>query len=128
VTASQPTTNAPAATSSPGGGFCDLIRTYRQRLTDLEQQGLGDPGRMGQFMSDVMAALDQAVRIAPGDVRADITLIRDATKNYATMLATAGYDVRKLPPRADNPLLRADVQAANERQATYVTQACGAQD
>ncbi len=125
--ATSDTTPAAAAGGS-GGAVCDLIRTYRQRLEDLDQQGLGDPGRLRQFMASLTSALDQAVQVAPADVRADITLIRNATKDYNAMLSGAGYDVTKLTRGTDNPLLHADVQAASERQDAYARATCGVQD
>jgi hypothetical protein len=125
---STATTAVAASGGSGGGSLCTLIRTYHQRVADLAAQGLGDPGRLRQLMVDVVSALDQAVGIAPADVRADLTLIRDATKQYDAVLAKAGYDVTKLSRGADNPLLHDDVQAASERQGAYAHDACGVQN
>ena len=63
--------------------------------------------------------------MAPPEVRAEIALIRDATKQYDTLLSKAGYDVAKLERGAENPFVRPEVQRPPSARRPRPNDACG---
>jgi hypothetical protein len=126
-------TDAPAATSAPppataaagaqGGRFCELIRTYSDRLSGLSAAS-SDKARIRQFATDLGSAIREAVTVAPPERKADSVLVAGAANDYLAALKSAGYDLSKVPPSATQRFQAPDVAAASDRLSTYARDVC----
>ncbi len=120
---------APAATTSPtftGTGsaqFCGLMNTYRARLTGINA-ATATPAQVQQLATELGSAIQQAVAVAPPEIKPDVTLVAAAANDYLAELRRAGYDAKKLPPGANQRFQAPDVQAAAGRLQAYDQTVC----
>ncbi len=122
-------TTATTATTSPGSSganarFCDLFRTYSDRLSGLSRSNT-TPAQVRQLAQELGSAIREAVAVAPAEIKADATLVAAAANDYLTALQQAGYDFDKVPPEAAAKFQAPDVAAAFGRLQAYGTTACG---
>ncbi len=126
---SAPTT-APADATAPtfsGAGsaeFCGLVNTYTDRLTGLSR-ATSMPVQVRQFATELGPAIQQAVAVAPAEIKADVTLVAAAATDYLAGLQRAGYDLNRVPPEALQKFQAPDVQAATQRLQVYGQTVCG---
>ncbi len=128
---SAPTTaaNAAAATTTPtftgsgSGEFCQLVNTYRERFTGINQAS-ATPAQLRQLATEAGSAIQQAVAAAPPEIKADVTVVAEAANDYLTKLRQAGYDLRRLGPDAAASLQAPDVAAAVQRFTAYDQSVC----
>ncbi len=122
-----PTTAAGASSTSggeDGGQFCDLIKSYSDRLANLGQAS-ANPDQLREFAEDVSSAIKGAVDAAPADIKPDVTVVAGAAENYLAALKEAGYDLAKVPPEAAQIFQAPDVAPAATRLQAYGQSACG---
>jgi hypothetical protein len=123
-------TTATTATTSPGASgadsarFCELFRTYSDRLSGLNRS-TSTPAQVRQFAQDLGPAIQQAVAVAPAEIKADATLVAGAATDYLAALQRAGYDLNKVPPEAAAKFQAPDVAAAFGRLQAYGANVCG---
>ena len=125
-----PTTTAAGATTAPtysGTGstpFCDLVRTYRDRLAQLSGP-TATPAERRRFGQELGPAIRQAVAAAPAEIKSDVTLVAGAATQYLAALEKVGYDFGKVPPEALERFQAPDVMAASSRLEAYGRNVCG---
>lgn len=124
-----PTTAAPAGSGSSFSGrdsdqFCALVRTYTDRLSGLSRANT-TAAQVRQLATELGSAIQQAVAVAPTEIKADVTLVSRAATDYLAALQKAGYDFGKLPQDAAARFQAPDVAAASGRLQDYSRSVCG---
>jgi hypothetical protein len=123
-----PTTSAEAPTptfSGPGSGqFCELVKTYNDRVSGLSR-ATTTPAQLRQLATELGSAIQQAVAVAPAEIKTDVTLVAAAATDYLAGLQRAGYDLGKVPPDSLRRFQAPDVQAATQRLTVYGQTVCG---
>lgn len=114
---------APTFTGSGSGEFCQLVNTYRERFTGINQAS-ATPAQLRQLATEAGSAIQQAVATAPPEIKADVTVVAAAANDYLAKLRQAGYDLSKLPPDASARFQAPDVAAAAQRFTAYDQSVC----
>jgi hypothetical protein len=117
-------TTAPTFSGAGSARFCELVRTYRDRLAGLTGPS-STPAQRRQFGQELGPAIRQAVAVAPAEIKADVTLVAGAATDYLAALEKAGYDFGKVPPDALERFQAPDVMAASSRLEAYSRNVCG---
>jgi hypothetical protein len=103
-----------------GGDFCALIAK-----ADNNQSVAGTSVASIQAkIATARAEEQQALDIAPQDIKADVTLLFAASNAVYDALVNVNYDYSKLKATDMAPLEAADVVAAEKRLKTYTTTVC----
>lgn len=117
-------TTAPTFSGAGSGQFCDLVKTYSDRTAGLTRAN-STPAQVRQLATELGAAIQQAVSVAPAEIKTDVTLVAAAAKDYLAGLQRVGYDLSRVPPDALQKFQAPDVQAATERLQNYSRTVCG---
>lgn len=118
-------TRGPVGTDFTGEGserFCELARTYRQRLDRL---GTTDPAQLRELSMEAERAIREMEAAAAPEVRGDVQVVAAASIAFFQALARVNYDLTKMTPEAVAGLQRPEVQAASQRLAAYSENVCG---
>jgi len=67
----------------------------------------------------------QAIEAAPSAIKADLQTLDAASSKFYAALATANFDMTKLPPDATAGFSAPELQAASTRVLAYVKDHCG---
>ena len=123
-----PTTSAatttPTFTGSGSGQFCQLVTTYSDRAAGISR-ATATPAQVRQLATELGTAIQQAVSVAPPEIKSDVTLVAAAASDYLAGLQRAGYDLNKVPPESLQKFQAPDVQAASQRLTAYGQSVCG---
>ncbi len=131
-----PTTAAPSDASaypttpstvkaSGGGDFCKLVAaSYNSGIAQGPQTDTS-PAGMKKRYQDAQALSRQAIDVAPSAIRGDLQTLDAASSKFYAALATANYDMTKLPHDATAGFSAPEVQAASTRLLAYVKDHCG---
>jgi hypothetical protein len=123
-----PTTSAgattPTFTGSGSGEFCGLVATYSDRVAGISR-ATSTPAQVRQLATELGTAIQQAVSVAPAEIKSDVTLVAAAATDYLAGLQRAGYDLNKVPPESLRKFQAPDVQAATSRLTAYGQSVCG---
>jgi hypothetical protein len=114
-----PTTTPKKVQANGGGDFCKLIASASN--TDIG----GDSAASAEAtITKARGQERQALALAPDSIKADVTLLFNASNVMYDALAKVNYDYTKLTSADMAPLGSADVTAAEKRLQTYVTTVC----
>ena len=119
------TTSISVDTNFTGEGserFCELARTYRERLDEL---GTTDPTQLRALATEAETAIKEAREVAPDEIKGDVQLVAAASISFFEVLAAANYDLTKVSPDALSGLQRPEVQASTQRLTAYTHNVCG---
>ena len=119
------TTSISVDTNFTGEGserFCELARTYRERLDEL---GTTDPTQLRALATEAETAIKEAQEVAPEEIKGDVQLVAAASISFFEVLAAANYDLTKVSPDALSGLQRPEVQASTQRLTAYTQNVCG---
>ena len=136
--ASSPAASVAASTSSAapsgsataaGGDFCGVVKENLKEVTGDQMTSLltgGTPAAWKAYLAAVAGANQQLVDAAPAEIRASIETLQTDSAKVQSLLAAAGYDVRKV----DTSQLIKDVSspehlAAAKALTAYVKANCG---
>ena len=123
-----PTTPAEATTptfSGRGSGeFCQLVATYSDRVSGLSR-ATSTPAQVRQLAGELGSAIQQAVAVAPAEIKSDVTLVAAAATDFLAGLQRAGYDLNRVPQESLQRFQAPDVQAATQRLTAYGQTVCG---
>ncbi len=119
-----PATPPPTFSGAGSAQFCALVKTYSDRLGGLSRAD-STPAQVRQFATELGSAIQQAVAVAPTEIKADVTLVAAAATDYLAGLQRAGYDLNRVPPEALQKFQAPDVQAATQRLQVYGQTVCG---
>ncbi|MGH9225641.1 MAG: hypothetical protein ACRD2W_18070 [Acidimicrobiales bacterium] len=130
---SSPTTAPlPGATTAVGGipapaaDYCGLARLYAKAF-----ERFGQPGtslELRSYYRDATAAMDQALPLAPAEIRSDLPVVADGLKALVAGLEGIGYDfsrVSSLPPNLIARMMSQQLIQASTKVATYSRDTCG---
>lgn len=119
-----PTTEASTTlVAGPGGQFCDLVRSYNDKIVSLAPS-LGDPEALRGLLVDAGPVIDRARQIAPPEVAADVSLLAESSRRLLARLQAVDFDFTKLPPEAVQSLQTPEVAAASQRLQAYTRSVC----
>jgi hypothetical protein len=128
ATTTPPTTTAqataPTFSGAGSGQFCQLVATYSDRVSGLSR-ATSTPAQVRQLSNELGSAIQQAVAVAPAEIKADVSLVAAAATDFLAGLQRAGYDLNKLPQESLQKFQAPDVQAATQRLTTYGQSVCG---
>lgn len=124
------TTAAPATTSPPvgsGDDFCVFLVEYSEN-TDFSPIGMS-AAEIEKLFNDNLDAIEQALTIAPSEVRDDVAMFADAYEGFVGFLSEYNYNFLAIPESAlQDPRLQAledpELTAAGERIGAF----CGIDD
>jgi hypothetical protein len=119
-----PTTTAPSFSGSGSAQFCGLVKTYSDRLSGLSRAN-STTAQVRQFATELGSAIQQAVAVAPAEIKADVTIVAAAAADYLAGLQRAGYDFNRIPAESLQKFQAPDVQAATQRLQAYGQTVCG---
>ena len=119
------TTVRPVDTSFTGVGsaeFCAFIPS----LLDASQSvpASATPAQIKEGLDTSLAAFDEAVAVAPPDIKDAVVTISDAVRSVASALEAANYDVTKIDPAAAQRLLEDRFSDASVRLKAYLDRYC----
>lgn len=121
VTTTPPTTVT--TLPGPGGKFCDLVRSYIDRLSNLGPS-LVNPEALRKVLEEAGPLIDEAEALAPPEVAPDIRLLAASSRKFLGDLRAVGFDYTKLPPEAFQQLQTPEIKAAQGRLQTYIRDVC----
>ncbi len=127
-TAPPPSSTAgPTFTGDEGSPFCRLLDGVDLGVVD---RAGGEPAALAQAFTTLVDVLVEAARLAPPEIRVDVTLVAEGMTAFDAALAAVGYDVVALSESAEGPEVAAAVNdpafaEAGERLAAYRQQVCG---
>jgi hypothetical protein len=122
-------TDTTEAKKSSGDGsaskFCGLESKY-SGLDSTLTPGT-DAATIRKSLEQAKDALDEAVDVAPGEIKADVKVIADAYSPFIEALAKADFDFTKVNPQdpAFANIQKPEVAAAGERIETWTKANCG---
>jgi hypothetical protein len=119
VTTTAPTTTVPG----PGGKFCDLVRSYTERLSGLGPS-LVNPEALRKVLEEAGPLIDEAEALAPPEVAPDIRVLAVSSRKFLGDLRGVNFDYTKLPPEAFQQLQTPEIKAAQGRLQTYIRDVC----
>ncbi|HEX9695571.1 MAG TPA: hypothetical protein VGB64_04565 [Actinomycetota bacterium] len=91
-----PTTAPPQAA---GGGDCDYAKKFQENSEALgSQAGATGPDAVKKQMLDAAKAMDEAVSLAPAEIRPDVKKLADIYGQMINALAKYDFDYTKIPP------------------------------
>jgi hypothetical protein len=109
-------------TGEGGETFCNVTRTYIQRL---EKLGTTDPTQLKPLAQEAEAAIREARAAAPAEIKGDVEVVAAASTAFFQQLARVNYDATKLTPDALGLTQRPEVQASAQRLEAYSQKVCG---
>lgn len=123
VVTAPPASTAPTFSGSGSSQFCQLANTYRDRVASLGG-ATTTAAQVRQLVTELSSAIDQAVAVAPPEIKADVTILAAAARDYAAGLRQAGYDIGKVPDSALQKFRAPDAQEASSRLQAYDETVC----
>jgi hypothetical protein len=121
---SDSTATTKASSGDGGGGaYCGLAAKY-SGLQNFNPSG--DAASIRATLENAKAALDESVRVAPSEIKADVRVIADAFGPFIEALAKANYDFTKLNPQdpAFAKIQDPQVTAASQRITAWAKAHC----
>ena len=122
------TTTAPVVKASGGsGGFCKLEGDSMKKAMAGANTGAGTTAAALRTQYATLRQTEQpAIDSAPGVLKADLSLLLDASVNYGKELAKVDYDISRVSATsAAAAFSTAGVRAASTHVLTYLKDTCG---
>ena len=118
------TTEAEASGGGDAKDFCGLESKYTG-LEDSFRPG-ADAASVRASLETAQDALDDGVRLAPSEIKADMKIIADAFGPFIEAMAKANFDFTKVNPEdpAFANVQKPEVQAASARIDAWVDANC----
>ena len=120
------TTSAPNVAATQGDEYCGYARLYAKGFERFGQSGTSLEVR--SFYRDATAAMQQAQRVSPAEIKADLDVVADTLKALVAGLEGIGYDFTKvssLPPDLIQRLMSQEFVDASRKVASYSRDKCG---
>ena len=124
VTADTTVTTAPNYSGKDSAEFCALAATYPAKLQQLAAK-VSDPSQLEPYLKELSNDVDEAVSVAPAEIKADMQLVARAVDGFVAAAARADYHFERVPADASARLQAPDVQAASARLSAYGSKVCG---
>lgn len=117
---SLPVAATKKVTAKGGGDFCTLIAS----AFNSEKSASTDTASVKAQIDKAQGQEKQALDLAPASIKADVTVLFDASNATYGALAKVDYDYSKLTASDMAPLETAEVAAAEKRLKAYTTDVC----
>jgi len=94
TSAATGSTVRPVDTSFTGEGsaeFCRFITTFTQGSQNISPNAT--PAELEASFREALAAIDQAVSVAPAEIKGDVVVIADTFENVVTAVSTANFQL-----------------------------------
>ena len=112
--------------SGSGGGFCKLEADSMKKAQSGAVTSAGSsPAALRKRYETLRQTEQPAIDSAPGELKADLNLLLDASVKYGDELAKVDYDITRVTASATAAFTTAPVQAASTHVLTYLQQQCG---
>ena len=120
------TTTVPATTTTtlPGGEFCEIARSYYEKVLSLGSS-LGDPQRLRDLLRETGPVIDRVEATAPPEIASDVRLAAATSRQLLAELEAVDFDYSRLPPGTVQRIQTPESQAAAIRLQTYTRDVCG---
>jgi ABC-type phosphate/phosphonate transport system substrate-binding protein len=118
--AGSDTTVAAGNAVAAGGAFGDFCASK----AGLTPPNPGSGADLKTSTENAAAALDQAVKHAPSDIKGDVATVAAAYKKFINAMRAANYDFTKINPQEMQAIGTSDVQAAGNRITAWVAAHC----
>lgn len=106
-------------------GDDDFCSFYAQNLDLAQEFDFFDPAQVEQWIGTSAGLLDQAIDDAPGEIRADLEIVRADFDALVDTLEEYDYDFFAASEAVDAITDTAEADAATDRIDAYVESACG---
>ena len=122
----ETTTTIPTTTSTtlPGGEFCEVIRSFTQKLLGVGPV-LGDPERLATLLRETGPVIDQVEATAPADIAPDVRLLAATSRQLLAELEAVDFEYTRLQPGTVERIQTPESQAAAIRLQGYIRDVCG---
>ena len=128
-------TTAPAVTSTTrfvdtrftgedSGEFCKFIADFS--VSQQQVSANATAASLEIAFRDSLAAIDQAVEVAPAEIKADAVRIADTFKSVQAAAAAVGFEVTKMSAESVGMLLDQQFLDSVTRMQAYLTNVCKA--
>jgi hypothetical protein len=120
------TTEAESSSSGDGDAYCGLATKY-SGLEKAFNPG-ADAANLRSSLETAKDALDDAVKVAPSEIKADVRVIADAYGPFIDAMAKANFDFTKINPQdpAFAEIQKPEVASAAQRIEAWGKAHCGA--
>jgi hypothetical protein len=118
ATTAAPTVSTVKATS--GGQFCQLLAASFNSTASATT-----PGQLKTGLQNAITKGDQALPLAPSDIKADLTVLFNAVKTLYGDLVAVNFDESKLDPTKLQALTAPPLPAASTHLDQWAQQHCG---
>ena len=122
ATTVAPTTTVAAPAGNPSDDFCEFIVGYSEDA-DFNPIGL-NPEELENLFTTNVDAINEAVQLAPSEIKTDVEMFADAYSGFVGLLAEYDFNFLALSDAAlDDPRMTAlddpELQAAGDRIEAY---------
>lgn len=127
TSAGTATTARPVDTSFTGEGseeFCQFITTFTEGSQNVSPTA--SPAELETSFREALAAIDQAVSVAPGEIKNDVTSIADTFERVVTAVSTADFNLDRVDTTTLEALQSEGFLDAVTRLQAYLTTICRA--
>jgi hypothetical protein len=119
------TTVRPVDTSFTGEGseeFCRFITTFTEGSQNVSPTA--SPAELETSFREALTAIDQAVSVAPGEIKGDVVSIADTFERVVTAVSTADFNLERVDATALEALQSEGFLDAVTRLQAYLTSIC----
>lgn len=102
--------------------FCNEARTYSERSKNVAAPST--PAQVRSVAQEGQAAINQAVNLAPTEIKPDIQVIAAAFGSMLSELEKVNFDVSKVTPATFAKLQEPQFATSTQRFQAYVANVC----
>ena len=123
--ATTATSVRPVDTSFTGEGsaeFCNFITTFTEGSQNVSPNA--SPAVLEASFRDALTAINQAVAVAPAEIKGDVVAIADTFEGVVTAVSTANFDLARVDASTLQSLQSEGFLDAVTRLQSYLTTVC----
>jgi len=121
---STPTSVDTTFTGQGSAEFCQFITTFTEGSQNVSPTA--SPAELGASFQEALTAVNQAVAVAPTEIKGDVVALADTFETVVTAVSSAGFDLTKVDASALESLQSESFERAVTRLQSYLVEFCGA--
>ncbi len=109
-------------TGEGSGEFCQFITTFTEGSQSLSPNAT--PAELEAEFREALGAIDQAVSVAPAEIKGDVEVIADTFERVVTAVSTAGFQLDQVDASTLQELQSENFLDGVARLQAYLTSVC----